>query len=98
MARAHVKKDDLVAVISGADKGKRGKVLVVDREKGRVIVEGINRRKRTVRRSAESPEGGITEKECPIHVSNVMIADKYDARRKAGAGASDATQQDKDTD
>jgi large subunit ribosomal protein L24 len=97
MARAHVKKDDLVVVISGADKGTRGKVLVVDRENSRVVVEGVNRRKRTIRRSADNPQGGIVEKECPVHSSNVMNADEYDRRRKAAAPA-DATQQDKDTD
>ncbi len=96
MARAHVKKNDLVVVISGADKDKRGNVLSVDHKKDRVVVEGVNQRKRAVRRSAANPQGGILEKECPIHISNVMQAEQYDRRRQA-KGAKPAPQ-DKDSD
>ena len=90
MARVRIKKNDMVTVISGAQKGQAGKVLSVDSGKGRVVVEGLNRRKRAVRRSAENPQGGIIEVECPLHVSNVMLQAKYDqrqARRKASTGA-----------
>jgi large subunit ribosomal protein L24 len=80
--RVHVKRDDVVTVISGAHKGKSGKVLTVDRERGRVTVEGINKRRRAVRRSADNPQGGIVETECPIHASNVMLTEQYDARQK----------------
>jgi len=96
MARAHVKRNDIVVVITGADQGKRGKVLDVDRAKGRVIVEGVNRRKKHVRRSQLHPQGAIDEREFPIHISNVMQADKYDARHegeeesKAGSSAEKA--------
>jgi len=87
MARARVKKDDTVVVISGSEKGRRGKVLRVDREKQLVVVEGINVRKKTQRRSQEHPEGGILDLSCPIHISNVMAADRYDARRGDAAQA-----------
>ena len=64
-------------------------MLAVDHEKETVLVEGLNKRKRATRRSQANPQGGIVEKECPIHLSNVMLQDKYDARqarRKAAAG------------
>lgn len=82
MARTHVKRDDIVTVIAGADKGKSGKVLTVDRAKGRVTVEGINVRRKAVRRSPDHPQGGITDKECPIHMSNVMLQERFEARRQ----------------
>ena len=85
MARMHVKRNDLVTVISGAEKGKSGRVLAVDRAKARVTVEGCNVRRKTVRRSPENPQGGIIEVEGAIHISNVMLQEKYDGRRaKAG--------------
>ena len=73
--------DDEVIVISGKDKGKTGKILRVDRKRGRVYVEGINIVKRhikprTLRDTQRAQElGGIIEKEGPIHVSNVMLID-----------------------
>lgn len=91
MVQSHVKKNDAVVVISGAEKGKAGKVLSVDREKSRVVVEGLNRRKRAVRRSAANPQGGIVEKECPLHLSKVMLQEVYDKRR-ARRGAPPAGQ------
>jgi large subunit ribosomal protein L24 len=87
MAKARIKKDDMVVVISGADKGHRGKVLSVDREKQLVVVEGINVRKKTQRRSQDHPEGGILDLPCPIHASNVMAAERYDARHGDAAPA-----------
>lgn len=80
MASAHVKKDDTVVVIAGADKGKRGRVLDVDSKKGRVLIEGVNTRKKHIRRSEANPAGGIEDRDCPIHMSNVMQADAYDER------------------
>jgi large subunit ribosomal protein L24 len=68
----HVKKNDLVMVIAGKDKGKTGKVLKVIKKKDRVIVEKVNIVKKHVRPSAKS-KGGILERESPIHISNVMI-------------------------
>lgn len=70
-----IKKNDNVIVISGNYKGKTGKVLKVFKDKDRVIVEGVNLRKRHTKPSQKNPQGGITEKEAPIHVSNVMIID-----------------------
>ena len=83
MARANVKRGDMVVVIAGAARGKAGKVLHVDRARQRVVVEGVNVRKKTERRSQENPQGGISERECPIHVSNVMVQERYNARRAA---------------
>jgi large subunit ribosomal protein L24 len=72
--RIRLKKNDLVEVISGRDAGKRGKVLVVLPEKGRVLVQGVNFMKRHTRPNPNrNIKGGIAEREAPIHVSNVMI-------------------------
>jgi large subunit ribosomal protein L24 len=69
----HVKKDDLVMVIAGKDKGKSGKVLRVMPEKGRVLVENVNLIKRHTRPSQGNNEGGIIEKEAPLAISNVQL-------------------------
>lgn len=80
-----IKKDVEVVVVVGpkegpkAIKGKRGKVLRVDREKNRVVIEGLNLVKRHTKKSQTS-EGGIIEKEAPIHISNVVLATEFDAR------------------
>ncbi|HWV37643.1 MAG TPA: 50S ribosomal protein L24 [Vulgatibacter sp.] len=73
----HIKKGDLVKVISGKEKGKSGKVLEIDREKMRARVEGLMIVKRHVGRGrmASAPEGGIIEKPSTIHVSNLMLVD-----------------------
>ncbi len=68
-----IKVDDTVEVIQGDDKGKTGKVLRVDRETGRVLVEGVNRVYKHVRRSQRNPNGGRLSKEMPVNVSNVML-------------------------
>jgi large subunit ribosomal protein L24 len=70
-----IRKSDNVLVISGNDKGKTGKVLKVFPKISRVIIEGINLRKRHTKPSQKNPQGGILEKEAPIHVSNVMLID-----------------------
>jgi large subunit ribosomal protein L24 len=69
--KLHVKKNDNVLVISGNDKGKSGKILKVFPQKSRVIVEGVNIRKRHMRPTQSRPQGAIIEREFPIHVSNV---------------------------
>lgn len=69
--KLHVKKNDNVVVISGNDKGKEGKILKVFPEKSRVIVEGVNLRKRHLRPMQGQTQGRIIEKEFPIHSSNV---------------------------
>ncbi len=68
-----IKKGDEVEVIAGKDIGKRGEVLNVDREKDRVMVEGINIVHRHTQPSRQNQQGGIVENEAPIHVSNVQL-------------------------
>jgi large subunit ribosomal protein L24 len=69
----HIKANDTVEVIAGDDKGQRGKVLSIDREVGRLVVEGINRVYKHVRRSQRNPQGGRLSKEMPIQISNVLL-------------------------
>ncbi len=69
--KLHVRKNDNVTVISGNDKGKSGKILKVFPQKSRVIVEGVNIRKRHMRPTQSRPQGAIIEREFPIHASNV---------------------------
>ena len=72
--RIDLKKEDTVRVISGRDKGKEGRVLAVDRETGRILVEHVMMIKRHTRPNpAKQIKGGIAERESPIQVSNVMI-------------------------
>ena len=73
VTKLHVKKDDLVMVVTGKDKGKSGKVLRVLPEKQRVLVENLNVVKRHTRPSQANKEGGIIEKEAPIAISNVQL-------------------------
>ena len=70
-----IRKNDMVMIIAGNDRGKTGKVLKVFPKKYRVIVEGINLRKRHTNPNQRNPQGGILEKEASIHASNVMILD-----------------------
>ena len=69
----HVKQGMLVKVISGNHKGQEGKILNVFPGQNRVIIEGVNFRKRASRPTQENPSGGFVEREAPIHISNVMI-------------------------
>ena len=75
--RFRIRKGDDVVVISGRDKGKTGSILRVIRSEDRVIVDGINMVKRHTRPSQAQP-GGIVNKEAPIHISNVALADPKD--------------------
>jgi large subunit ribosomal protein L24 len=70
-----LKKNDKVKVISGNHKGKEGKILKVYREKNRVIVEGVNIIKKHTRPNQKNPQGGISQKEAAINISNVMLID-----------------------
>lgn len=85
MSTCHVKKGDEIIVISGSERGKRGKVINVQPGKNRLIVEGIKLIKRHTKKSAQHPEGAIVEREGSIHASNVAKAEVHDARaaRKA---------------
>jgi large subunit ribosomal protein L24 len=69
--KTHVKKGDEVQIIAGAHKGKKGTVLSVDAEKGKVVVQGGRTIKKAVRRSEKNPDGGILEQDGPVHISNV---------------------------
>lgn len=71
----HIKKGDTVKVISGDHKEKTGKILSVDTEKKRAIVEGLNIVSRHIKPSATNPNGGIKQFEAPIHISNLMLVD-----------------------
>ncbi len=68
-----LKKDDLVKVIAGKEKGKTGKIIRVDRINGRVIISGINMMKKSKKPKKQGDKGGIVEIEAPIAISNVMI-------------------------
>jgi large subunit ribosomal protein L24 len=73
MYKTKLKKNDTVVVITGKDKGRRGKLLFVDGQKGRVVVEGVNKKKKMVRPSQDNPKGGFISREFPINISNVMV-------------------------
>jgi len=74
MGGLKIKKGDQVLVMAGKDRGKRGKVLRVDRKASRVVVEGVNMIKRHTRPNPRAGvKGGIVEREAPIHISNVMV-------------------------
>ncbi len=77
---ARIRKDDIVEVISGDNKGEQGKVLKVFREKQRVLVEGVNVVYRHVRRSRQHPQGGRIRREAAIHLSNVQPVDPKTGR------------------
>ena len=83
MAKAKIKKGDVVVVIAGSDKGKTGKVLKVEPKHNRVTVEGVAVRKKAQRRTQDNPNGGLTDMEAPIHISNVMNEERYRARKEA---------------
>lgn len=71
-----LRKEDLVQVMAGKDKGKQGKILKIDREKGRVIVSGLNMVKKAMKKKSQNDRGGIVEVEAPLHISNVMVVCK----------------------
>ena len=73
--KLHIKKGDMVQVIAGDNKGQQGKVLKVEVEKQRAIVEGVNLVKKATKPNAQNPQGGIIEKEAPIHISNMLVLD-----------------------
>lgn len=75
MVAIKIKKDDEVVVISGRDKGETGKVIFVDKAKGRVVVERVNLRKKTQKATQKQQKGGIIEIEAAIDASNVMLLD-----------------------
>jgi large subunit ribosomal protein L24 len=95
--KTHVKKGDMVVVISGDGRmrkddtgkyvGRSGKILAVFPRKQQVIVEGCNIVRKHLRKSQDHPKGAIVEREAPIHISNVMLKEKWDKRHAAPARA-----------
>jgi large subunit ribosomal protein L24 len=83
---------DTVVVISGADRGKTGRLLQVDRRRGRVVVEGVNMKWKHVRRSQDNPQGGRVQREYPINISNVAY---WDAEAGKGVRLGAAVENDR---
>jgi large subunit ribosomal protein L24 len=79
-----IKKNDEVKVIAGKDKGKTGRVLKVDRANGRIVIEGLNMVKKTMKKKKQNDKGGIAEVESPIHISNVMLLGKSGKPSRVG--------------
>lgn len=74
--KTKLKKEDLVQVISGKEKGKQGKIVRIDRVKGRAIIQGLNMVKKAMRKKNQNDKGGIIEIEAPIRLCNMMIVCK----------------------
>ncbi|MBN2873744.1 MAG: 50S ribosomal protein L24 [Spirochaetales bacterium] len=74
--KTKLKKEDLVQVISGREKGKQGKIVRIDRVKGRAIIQGLNMVKKAMRKKNQNDKGGIIEIEAPIRLCNMMIVCK----------------------
>lgn len=91
MSKLHIKKGDMVYVLAGEDKGKKGRVLEVIVDKKRAIVEGVNIITKHAKPSAQNPQGGIVKKEAPVHISNLAVADpKEDKPTRIGRRLNDA--------
>jgi large subunit ribosomal protein L24 len=73
--KTHIKKGDMVKVLAGEDRSKQGRVLEVDRVRMTAIVEGLRINKKHSKPTTANPQGGIVEKEGPIHISNLMLID-----------------------
>jgi large subunit ribosomal protein L24 len=81
-----IRTGDTVEVISGSDKGTQNRVIQIDRESGKALVEGVNRVYKHVRRSQKHPQGGRLSKEMPIQLSNVMyVCGSCNAKARLGA-------------
>ncbi len=75
MIKLHIKKGDVVKVISGEERGNQGRVIFVDVKKRRAVVEGLNMVSKHTKPNTSSPQGGIVKKEASIHISNLMLFD-----------------------
>jgi large subunit ribosomal protein L24 len=73
--KTHIKKGDSVMVITGESKGQKGRVLEVDRDKSRALVESVNMVSKHTKPNSKAPQGGIIKKEAPVHISNLMLID-----------------------
>lgn len=89
--KIYIKKEDQVEVLAGEAKGAKGRVVSIDREKYRAIVEGVNVVTKHTKPSAANPQGGITKTEAPIHISNLLLVDP-----KTGKGGRVGFKKDKD--
>jgi large subunit ribosomal protein L24 len=88
MQKFHIKRGDAVLVIAGSHKGKEGKVLEILGAKNRARIEGVAMLKRHLKKSQDHPQGAIIEREGSVHISNLMLKSKHDARRaRKGAPA-----------
>ena len=86
-----IRSGDTVEVITGADRGTKSRVIQVNRETGKALVEGVNRVYKHVRRSQKHPQGGRLSKEMPVQLSNVMyVCDSCGKHTRLGARFSDA--------
>jgi large subunit ribosomal protein L24 len=82
--RLKIKKGDLVVVTTGDNKGKQGRIVEVDRDKDRVIVEGVNMVKKHRKPSAQNPQGGIESIPAGMHISNVKVVDSKGNATRVG--------------
>jgi len=85
--KLNIKKSDTVLVITGESKGQQGRVLFVDVDKKRAIVEGVNIISKHTKPNADNPKGGILKKEASIHISNLMILDSTGKSTRVGRKA-----------
>jgi large subunit ribosomal protein L24 len=83
MPHFHVRKDDEVVVIAGKAIGQRGKILRISGKKARAVVEGLHMIKRHTKKNKDNQQGGIITREGTVHISNLMLAEKFDARAAA---------------
>ena len=84
MSKLHLKKGDNVMVIAGNNKGQSGRILMVEREKKRAIVEGVNLMSKHTKPNADNPKGGVIKQEAAVHISNLMLIDKSGKPTKVG--------------
>ena len=82
-----IKSGDEVVVLTGNSRGERANVMQVLPQKNRVLLEGVNKRKFHEKAKSQEEQGGIMEREAPIHLSNVMLASRYDERQAKKQGA-----------
>jgi large subunit ribosomal protein L24 len=89
-AKLHIKKGDMVMVIAGDDKGKKGRVIEVMNVQNRALVEGINIVSRHTKPNAQNQQGGIIKKEAPVNISNLKVVDKAGNATRIGRKLNDA--------
>lgn len=88
--KLHLKKGDMVMVIAGDDKGKKGRVIEVQNTANRALVEGINIVSRHTKPNAQNQQGGIIKKEAPVNISNLKVVDKSGNATRIGRKLNDA--------